>query len=55
MTLMTHSVVLMCSAAPVDAVPDGVETPEEPAGCVLVIVSVAVWMPVAVVTPLLVD
>lgn len=51
----THPFFSTCSAAPVEAGPDGVETPDEPAGCVLVTVSVAVRMPVAVVTPLLVD
>lgn len=55
MTPMTHPFLSMCSAAPVDAVPDEVETPDEPAGCVLVTVSVAVRMPVAVVTALSVE
>lgn len=52
---MTHPFFSMCSAAPVDAVLDEVETPDEPADCVLVILLVAVRMPVAVVTALLVD
>jgi hypothetical protein len=51
----THPFFSTCSAAPVETGPDDVESPDEPAGCVLVTVSVAVRMPVAVVTPLLVD
>lgn len=55
MAPMTHSFFLTCSAAPVDTVSDEVETPDEPAGCVLVTVSVAVRMPAAVATALSVD
>lgn len=51
----THPLFSTCAAAPVDTGPDEVETLDEPADCVLVTVSVAVRMPVAVVTPLLVD
>ncbi|KAH0358273.1 hypothetical protein KCU83_g635, partial [Aureobasidium melanogenum] len=55
MTPMIQLFFSTCSAAPMETGPDDVEAPDDSADCVLVTVSVAVGMPVAVVTPLLVD
>lgn len=52
---MTHPFFSTCLAAPVDIGANDVETPDDSADCVMVAVSVAVRMPVAVVAPLLVD